>query len=58
MNENERLIRLPELVSLIGVKKSTIWKWVKQGNLPQPIKLSSRVTVWRLSDVYAYIHSR
>ena len=55
MNENERWIRLPELSMLIGVRKSTIWKWVKEGKIPQPLKLSARVTVWRLSEVKAFM---
>jgi predicted DNA-binding transcriptional regulator AlpA len=30
----------------------------KNGTLPAPIKLSERVTVWKLSDIEAFIASR
>jgi prophage regulatory protein len=53
--QDERLIRLPGVLERIGVKKSTLWNWVKAGKFPQPIKLSERVTVWRSSDVQKWI---
>lgn len=38
----------------IGV--STLWKWVKEKpDFPQPIKLSPRVTVFRIADLDAFI---
>lgn len=51
----EKLIRIPRVMELVGIKKSTVWLWVKQGKLPQPKKLSSRVTVWRESEIIDYI---
>lgn len=53
--QDEKLIRLPGVLERIGVKKSTLWNWVKAGKFPQPIKLSERVTVWRSSDVQKWI---
>lgn len=41
----------PASLGLIGVCDKTIWQWVKNGTFPTPIKLSSNVTVWRLSEV-------
>lgn len=40
---------------LLPVTAKTIWDWVKAGKFPQPIKLSTSVTVWRLSDVERWI---
>ncbi|MEG2268605.1 MAG: AlpA family phage regulatory protein, partial [Acinetobacter sp.] len=36
----------------------TIWQWVKRGLFPAPIKLSDSVTVWRLSDIQAWMQSK
>jgi predicted DNA-binding transcriptional regulator AlpA len=30
----------------------------KEGKLPAPIKLSERITVWKLSDIEAFVASR
>lgn len=52
---NERLIRLPEVMAKLGIKRSTVWLFVKQGRLPKPIKLSAKVTVWKESEISTYI---
>ncbi|WP_304546143.1 helix-turn-helix transcriptional regulator [Sulfurimonas microaerophilic] len=51
----DKLIRINQVMDLVGIKKSTVWLWVKQGKLPQPKKLSPRVTVWKESDILEYI---
>lgn len=33
------------------VSRPTIWRWVKYGTLPQPVKLSNGATRWRISDL-------
>lgn len=45
------LMRLPEILELIPVSKSTWWQGVKDGRFPKPIKLGSRLTVWKREDV-------
>lgn len=48
----------PASKGLIGVSDKTIWQWVKRGQFPAPIKLSDGVTVWRMSEVSAWINSQ
>ncbi|NMG05134.1 helix-turn-helix transcriptional regulator [Azoarcus taiwanensis] len=58
-------LRLPQIIGdpakglppLIPVKKSTWWAGVKSGRYPQPVKLSQRVTAWRVEDIRALIAS-
>jgi len=54
----KKLLRLPQVMELTAAARSTIWKWVKDGEFPQPIKLSPRVTAWKLSEVEAWIESK
>jgi hypothetical protein len=35
----------------IPVSKSTWWAGVKSGRFPQPVKLSPRITAWRVEDI-------
>lgn len=42
--------------ALIPVCKSTWWAGVRSGRFPQPIKLSARITVWRVEDIRALIN--
>lgn len=54
MNQ-ERLVRLPEVMNKTGLARSTVWLFVKNGKLPKPIKLSKRVTVWKESEIMQFI---
>ncbi len=59
-----RLIRINELAShkgrpgMVPVSPATLWRWVKSGKFPQPIRLSDRVTAWEASKVNAWIQSQ
>ncbi len=33
----------------------TLWRKVKAGTFPRPVKLSERVTAWKVADVRAWI---
>jgi len=35
----------------LQVSRDTIWRWVRAGSFPPPIKLADNVTRWRVSDV-------
>ncbi len=58
-----KLLRLKDIIGdkkegkapLIPIGKSSWWSGVKSGKFPQPIKLGSRTTCWRESDIDALI---
>ncbi len=49
------LLRAKQILPFIGISKSTLWEWSKNGLFPQPIKLSSTVTVWKASDIHQWL---
>ena len=53
-----QLIRSDDLAAIFGVCRSTIWKWARAGKLPQPIRISDRVVVWRRDEVEQWIADR
>ena len=44
-------VRLPTILSVFPVGRSTWWAGVKDGRYPRPVKLSERVTCWRAEDI-------
>ncbi len=48
---NDTLMRVPDITERLGVSRSYFWAGVKSGKFPPGIKLSSRVTVWKRSDI-------
>lgn len=49
-------IRLPQLLALLPVSKSTFWAGLKSGRYPlTPVKLSERCTAFRVEEVKALL---
>jgi len=46
-------IRLALLIGIgvIPFSESTLWRKVKAGEFPQPVKISSHITAWRVSEI-------
>ena len=40
---------------LLPVSPATLWRWVKAGEFPAPQRLGLRCTVWRESDIQAFM---
>ena len=51
------LLRLPQVLALIPVGKSSWWRGCKDGRYPKPVKLGPRTTVWRAEDIAALMQS-
>lgn len=53
---NEKLLRVSEVAEKFAVSKASIWNWAKdKPDFPKPQKLTSKVTVWKLSELDDYI---
>lgn len=46
-----KLLSVKELSERIGVTPQTIYRWVQEGKIPAPMKLTNRCTRWSLSDI-------
>lgn len=51
----EGFVRLPVVISVLGIGKTTWWCGIKAGRFPQGVKLGPRTTVWRVEDIRALI---
>lgn len=56
-NKQIEIMRAKEVAKYIGIGLSTVWLYSKRGLL-KPIRLSSRVTVFKKADIDAFIASR
>ena len=50
-------LRLPQVLKVFPVSKSTWWAGVKSGIYPKPVKLGQKMTAWRVEDIRALIES-
>lgn len=44
-------LRLRQILVVIPISRSAWWKGVRAGHYPSAVKLSARVTAWRVEDV-------
>jgi prophage regulatory protein len=51
-------MRVSALATRLGISKNTIWRLVRKGEFPKPIKLSEKVTVWKAEDVLAWMKGK
>ena len=54
----DRLLRLRDVEALVGVKKSTIYALMKQGDFPKCIYVTARTVAWPESRVHAWLQKR
>ena len=52
------LLRLPMVMRITGLARSTIYKLISQNQFPVPIKLSTRAVAWLHSEIEAWVSSR
>lgn len=42
---------------LLPFSSHTLWRKVREGSFPHPMKLATRVTAWRVSDVRTWMEA-
>jgi len=51
----EGFAREPAVLGHVPFGRSTLWNRVRAGTFPAPVKLSPRITAWRVSDIRRFI---
>lgn len=48
-------LRLPQILKLFPISKSSWWEGCRTGRYPKPVKLGPRTTVWRAEEIHEFI---
>ncbi len=51
------VLRLPEVMSLTGWKRTSIYARMKDGTLPQSVRLGPRAVGWKVGAIRSYLQS-
>jgi prophage regulatory protein len=54
----DKLLRLPDVQRLTGLRRSSIYEQMKEGTFPQSVKLGRRAIAWSEAAVQAWIRER
>ena len=55
---HDKIYHRPDVESLVGLSRSTIYVMIADGTFPKPIKLGNRAVGWRHSDVLTWLQIR
>jgi len=58
LDAEDVMLRLPEVLRLVGVSSSTLWRMISNKSFPAPIQISRRIIVWKRSTVLGWINTR
>jgi len=56
--DNTAFVRLPTILKLLPISRSTWLTGIKSGHFPKPIRLGKRITAWRVEDIRNLINSK
>lgn len=54
----KRLIRLDEVIRLVGLSRSTLWRLERAGQFPRRVQLSARAVGWQADEIELWAQSR
>ena len=53
-----RFLRLPEVLNLVGVTRSTLYRWMEAEMFPRQISVGGNTVVWAVSDVTKWMQDQ
>lgn len=54
----DRIIRLPEVLRITGLSRTSLYRLKKKGQFPSSIKLGDWMVGWWESEVYTWLNNR
>lgn len=55
---SDRLLRRPEVEHKTGLSRSAIYEGIKNGEFPEPVRISNNAVAWLCSEVDEWINQR
>lgn len=50
-------LRVNQILKLLGIGKSTFYRWVEEGKLSKGIRLGDCIKVWKVDEIEAFIEN-
>lgn len=53
-----KFYRLPDVLDITGVSKSTLYRWISNNQFPKPVQLGQRAVGWSSTPVNQWVEDR
>lgn len=54
-NNIDRLLRIEEVVHIIGISRNTVYRRIKEGTFPKQVRIGPNSVAWRQSDISVWM---
>jgi len=51
MSNLKRFLRLPDVIKMVGIKRTVIYDRIKAGTFPKPVQIGARAVAWDEDDL-------
>lgn len=58
MSNEDKILRLPQVIERVGLKKTAIYKMIATDDFPKQVKLGAHASGWLESDIQKWILKR
>ena len=58
MEDNNRLLRLSEVLKIVSVSRNTVYRMMEEGHFPRPVRISTKAVRWNLSEIEEWLKAR
>ncbi len=58
MSEGDRLLRRPEVERRTGLSRTSLYRLMREGVFPEPIRVGPRAVRWPESEIAAWLAAR
>lgn len=58
LNRTDKILRERDVISLVGLSRSTIWRLEQSGRFPRRKRVGLRAVGWSMEEVQQWISSR
>lgn len=55
MSTEDKILRLPQVIARVGLKKTAIYKMIAVNDFPKQVKLGTHASGWLESDIQKWI---
>jgi prophage regulatory protein len=53
-----KYLRAQELAERLAVHRTTLWRWVRGGHFPHPVRLGPKTVAWYCAQIDAWLAAR
>lgn len=54
----DTLLRIADVTRTVGLGRSAIYKQIREGDFPSPVRLGERAVAWRANEIQEWVRSR